>query len=181
MSGWFLHLVEALVVLVLIWAVLRLGSALTQLIAPDDVVQVPGVSRLALLAGALVGLAMLLHPARPGLFSPSLVFDADGPWDVGAAGLLWLALGTGRGALAPGAGLWLLLAAGLALLAALLLCRLWSGRARLRAGVAVLIWRALTAAFVIAGAHVLAWLLHSMNVLALFLALYGWQRWRYRR
>ncbi|MGK7866924.1 hypothetical protein [Falsiroseomonas sp. E2-1-a20] len=179
--------VEAVVAILLGWAAARLARLACATLAPPDAEAVP---LLALAAGLMLGLALLLAVPHGDSFRPSRIFAPEGPWRIGLPALLRdfglparatldhavAALREGGMRAWPAALALLLLAA-----ATVLALHRWPGIAGLRALIALLLVAAATALLLHYAAHLLAWMLALLNFWVFALALFGFQRWRYAR
>lgn len=181
----------ALLVFAVAYGLIRIGLMQYSMLAPSDADAVPLLHMLAIAAGGLLGLLLLASLPHAENFRLSRIYAADSPWNVGVGAFLR------RHALPDGAtcraALATLLQAeptaarvighaglALALLAAAQAFLLWRGWSRLRAAAAVLLLAFWTALVLHYGAHLLAWGATQLNFWLFALALFLWQRWRYR-
>jgi hypothetical protein len=179
---------EAVIAFVIAVALVRLASAAYGMLAPHDAEAVPLLHVLALAAGGVSGLTLLLALPHAALFSLNSLFSARGPWEFGigvflqrhalpdAATLHRAVIGLGSARLSAGVG-WL--AVLLLLAGPLAALRWWHGRSRLRAIAAFLMLAASTAVLLHYAAHLLAWAAAQLNFWLFAVALILFQRRRY--
>lgn len=180
---------EAAIAILLAVSVVKLATAAYGLTAPHDAEAVPLLHVLALAAGVVTGIALLINVPHLDAFRPWRLFNYEGPWRLGILGFLAdYALPSGRtfanaiaalGEPGPAAVVsWLavlLLAAGPAIALG------WwrDRRSRLRAVAAFLLLMLSTAMLIHYAAHLLAWTAAQLNFWLFAVALFLWQRYRY--
>ena len=193
-SGLIVAVIDVLaigVAVLIVLAAVRLGSLQFALIAPHDAEAVPLLHSLGFATGLAAAVALLLTAPHAAEFSPQRLFAPQSIWDVPLGGFLslyalparsaliaaWEALGGGGGSAAMAAG-WVAVLATVAGLAASF--RMWRGGLRWRAALSFLVLAGWTALIANYAAHLAAWGLMQLGFWAFLLALFAFQRWRYR-